>query len=94
MTSLHQRVTRRDFLSLTGRGVGATAVVVAAGRTRAAAATASPYPDWIPASTKPPKRGGTLTLLVGGEDEAVRAASILEAQGYHVVLSPVLDESE
>ncbi|PYN94302.1 MAG: hypothetical protein DMD91_28340 [Candidatus Rokuibacteriota bacterium] len=61
MTSLHQRVTRRDFLSLTGRGVGATAVVVAAGRTRAAAATASPYPDWIPASTKPPKRGGTLT---------------------------------
>jgi len=37
------------------------------------------------------ERGGTLTLLVGGEDEAVRAASILEAQGYHVVLSPVLE---
>jgi len=61
MTSLHQRVTRRDFLRHAGRGVGATALVVAAGRTRAAAATASPYPDWIPASTKPPKRGGTLT---------------------------------
>jgi prephenate dehydrogenase len=38
------------------------------------------------------ERGGTLTLLVGGEDEAVRAAGVLEAQGYHVVVSPVLDE--
>ncbi|HEY3017899.1 MAG TPA: prephenate dehydrogenase/arogenate dehydrogenase family protein [Gaiellaceae bacterium] len=38
------------------------------------------------------ERGGTLTLLVGNEDEAVRAAAILEAQGYHVVTSPVLDE--
>jgi prephenate dehydrogenase len=38
------------------------------------------------------ERGGTLTLLVGGEDEAGRAAAVLEAQGYHVVVSPVLDE--
>ncbi len=38
------------------------------------------------------ERGGTLTLLVGNEDEAARAAAILEAQGYHVVTSPVLDE--
>jgi prephenate dehydrogenase len=38
------------------------------------------------------ERGGTLTLLVGGEDEAARAAAVLEAQGYHVVASPVLDE--
>jgi prephenate dehydrogenase len=38
------------------------------------------------------ERGGTLTLLVGGEDEAERAAAVLEAQGYHVVVSPVLDE--
>jgi prephenate dehydrogenase len=38
------------------------------------------------------ERGGTLTLLVGGEDEAARAADILEAQGYHVVISPVLEE--
>jgi len=38
------------------------------------------------------ERGGTLTLLVGGEDEAARAADVLEAQGYHVVVSPVLDE--
>src|SRR5919197_6388011 len=38
------------------------------------------------------ERGGTLTLLVGGEDEAARAAGVLEAQGYHVVVAPVLDE--
>jgi prephenate dehydrogenase len=38
------------------------------------------------------ERGGTLTVLVGGEDEAARAAGILEAQGYHVVVSPVIDE--
>jgi predicted amino acid-binding ACT domain protein len=37
------------------------------------------------------ERGGTLTLLVGGEDEATRAAAILEAQGYHVVVSAVLE---
>jgi prephenate dehydrogenase len=39
-----------------------------------------------------PERGGTLTLLVGGEDEARRAAALLESQGYGVVVSPVLDE--
>jgi prephenate dehydrogenase len=38
------------------------------------------------------ERGGTLTLLVAGEDEAARAAAILEAQGYPVVTSSVLDE--
>ena len=37
------------------------------------------------------ERGGTLTLLVAGEDEAARAGDILEAQGYHVVISPVLE---
>jgi prephenate dehydrogenase len=37
-----------------------------------------------------PDRGGTLTLLVGGEEQARRAASLLEAQGYGVVVSPVL----
>jgi prephenate dehydrogenase len=40
------------------------------------------------------ERGGTLTLLVGGEEEAARAAAVLEAQGYHVVASPVLDTAE
>ena len=37
-----------------------------------------------------PDRGGTLTLLVGGEEQAQRAAGLLEAQGYGVVISPVL----
>jgi prephenate dehydrogenase len=37
-------------------------------------------------------RGGTLTVLVSGEDDARRAADLLEAQGYHVVIAPVLDE--
>jgi prephenate dehydrogenase len=39
-----------------------------------------------------PERGGTLTILVTGEDHATRAANLLEAQGYGVVLAPVLDE--
>jgi prephenate dehydrogenase len=37
-----------------------------------------------------PDRGGTLTVLIGGEEQAQRAASLLEAQGYGVVVSPVL----
>jgi prephenate dehydrogenase len=36
------------------------------------------------------ERGGTLTLVIGGEDEATRAGAILEGQGYQVVISPVL----
>src|SRR5919199_2837969 len=36
------------------------------------------------------ERGGTLTVLVAGEDEATRAAALLESQGYGVVVSPVL----
>ena len=39
-----------------------------------------------------PERGGTLTVLVAGEAEAGRAATLLEAQGYGVVVSPVLAE--
>ena len=38
-----------------------------------------------------PERGGLLTLLVAGEDEARRAAELLEAQGYDVDVSPALD---
>ena len=38
-----------------------------------------------------PERGGTLTLLVGGESEALRAATLLESQGYSVVVSAVID---
>jgi prephenate dehydrogenase len=40
-----------------------------------------------------PERGGTLTLLVEGEGEAQRAATMLESQGYSVVISAVIDES-
>ena len=52
-------INRRKFL--TGVAVGTTALTAGALRPRAAAAAASSYPDWIPASPKPPKRGGTLT---------------------------------
>jgi prephenate dehydrogenase len=38
------------------------------------------------------ERGGTLTILVTGDDESARAAEILEAQGYSVVRAPVLGE--
>ena len=37
-------------------------------------------------------RGGTLAVLVAGDDEAARAADLLEAQGYGVVRTPVIDE--
>jgi prephenate dehydrogenase len=39
-----------------------------------------------------PERGGTLSVLVNGEAEAERAAALLEAQGYGVVVSPVVEE--
>jgi prephenate dehydrogenase len=38
-----------------------------------------------------PERGGTLTLLITGEDEARRAAELLETQGYDVLVSAVLE---
>jgi prephenate dehydrogenase len=37
-------------------------------------------------------RGGTLSILVAGEANAAVAANLLEAQGYGVVVAPVLDE--
>jgi prephenate dehydrogenase len=39
-----------------------------------------------------PDRGGTLTVLVTGEEDAERAARLLEAQGYSVVVTAVADE--
>jgi prephenate dehydrogenase len=39
-----------------------------------------------------PERGGALSILISGEEEARRAAGLLEAQGYGVLVSPVLDE--
>jgi peptide/nickel transport system substrate-binding protein len=56
------RLNRRTFLARAGwTGLGASALVAGAGRTRASAQAGAKHPDWIPASTKPPKRGGTLT---------------------------------
>jgi len=52
-------VDRREFLTRVGWGAATTAVAV--GSRKVHAATPSKYPDWIPASPKPPKRGGTLT---------------------------------
>src|SRR5438093_12840149 len=53
---------RREFLKTAGWGsVALTACMVGTGRAPASAAVASKYPDWIPASPKPPMRGGTLT---------------------------------
>ena len=39
-----------------------------------------------------PERGGVLTMLVSGEREAERAADLLEAQGYGVVVAPVVGD--
>jgi len=39
-----------------------------------------------------PERGGVLIVLVTGEEPARRAAELLEAQGYGVVVSPVVGE--
>jgi prephenate dehydrogenase len=35
-----------------------------------------------------PERGGTLVIMVSGESAAARAAELLEAQGYSVIVSP------
>jgi prephenate dehydrogenase len=40
------------------------------------------------------ERGGTLRILVAGAGEAARAAALLEAQGYGVTVSPVLEDSD
>ena len=39
-----------------------------------------------------PDVGGTLAIVVSGEAEAERARALLEAQGYGVVVSPVMGE--
>jgi prephenate dehydrogenase len=38
-----------------------------------------------------PERGGTLSVIVAGEDAGRRAAELLEAQGYSVVVSPAFE---
>jgi peptide/nickel transport system substrate-binding protein len=54
---LPRALTRRDFI----RASAAATAVVAGARWSPALAAASPYPEWIPPSTKPAKRGGVLT---------------------------------
>jgi prephenate dehydrogenase len=39
-----------------------------------------------------PERGGTLSVLVTGEEFARRAADLLEAQGYSVIVSPAFED--
>ncbi|HVW89840.1 MAG TPA: prephenate dehydrogenase dimerization domain-containing protein, partial [Gaiellaceae bacterium] len=39
-----------------------------------------------------PERGGTLNLLISGKGEAQRAATMLQGQGYDVVVSAVIEE--
>jgi prephenate dehydrogenase len=39
-----------------------------------------------------PEQGGTLTVVVSGDAEALRAQALLESQGYSVVVSPVVDD--
>jgi prephenate dehydrogenase len=41
-----------------------------------------------------PERGGTLTLLITGEEQAAKAAELLTRQGYGVLVSPVLEDEQ
>src|SRR2546426_10163582 len=52
-------MNRREFL--TRAAVGAAVLGTGAPGSRASAQSTISYPDWVPASTKPPKRGGVLT---------------------------------
>jgi peptide/nickel transport system substrate-binding protein len=58
---LHPHVNRRTFLRQAGWGGVGVAALVSVGRGSASAQTTPSYAEWIPASPKPPKRGGTLT---------------------------------
>ena len=61
-TSSPSHVDRRQFLARTGWGAAGAAALAAGVRPgRASAQAGSAITEWIPASTKPPKRGGTLT---------------------------------
>src|SRR5262245_16656715 len=55
------RVDRREFLKRVGWGGAGVALLSGQPARAFAQGSASPYPDWIPASPKPPKRGGSLT---------------------------------
>src|SRR5215510_15616738 len=58
-----QSMTRRNFLRRTGWGsVGVTGLIIGRHASRAVAHPPSPYLSWLPASDKPPKRGGIFTF--------------------------------
>src|SRR5439155_647271 len=59
--ALRQRVNRREFLRRAGCGAGMGVLIVGAGAAHLSAQPVSPYPDWIPPSSQPPKPGGVLT---------------------------------
>src|SRR5262245_45211575 len=61
-SAVPHRVNRRDFLKRVGwTTAAATAMTTAVGPGRISAQSSPSYPDWIPASPKPPKRGGSIT---------------------------------
>jgi len=60
-TASRHRVPRRDFLKRASWGAAGVAAVLAGTGRPASGQVASPYPDWIAASPKPPRRAGVLT---------------------------------
>jgi len=76
------RLNRRTFLTRAGwTGLGASALV-AGGRRRAFAQAGPPHPDWIPASPKPPKRGGVFTRA-SAWDPPVIDPRLTQSVGLH-----------
>jgi peptide/nickel transport system substrate-binding protein len=55
-----RQVTRREFTKTVGLGTAATLAVGGVRASAYAQGSTPSYPDWIPASTKPPKKGGAL----------------------------------
>src|SRR5262245_66494748 len=55
-----RRMTRRDFTKSFGLGTAAALALGSRAHAQAPAPAASPYPDWIPSTNKPPKKGGSI----------------------------------
>ena len=86
-TTAHEG-NRRDFLKRVGLGAAAAAAVTqGAGTRRAAAQSSSSYPDWIPPSAKPPKRGGILTRA-SAWDPPVLDPRLTNSVGLFQIASP------
>src|SRR5436309_13686651 len=93
------RLNRREFVRISAAGVGASALIAC--RLRPAAAAASPYPDWLPASTKPPKRGSALTRASAWDPPVIdsrhtQSVGLFQFAGLtsnRLVLHPFSDEA-